>query len=247
MNNGCPTRLLGSWWKQLFRSAVAHRSRLSWWYDSYTLSYIKRLPLPLHDQSLQKFKLPFCILRIIMAAPCLTLKYTVLDVFTKNPWSQGNPLAVVQLTKDAAEHITQDQKQLIAREFNFSETTFLHDYADADSTVAAKTKFDIFTKTVEVAFAGHPTIGTATFCFNHVFERNSEKGTLVAKAGEITVRRDRESGLVGADVPCHNYRVHSRGPGRLEKKAVIQQFPMLQRVSDSLDSHFQLISIAKGL
>lgn len=176
-----------------------------------------------------------------MSGSNLVLKYTVLDVFTSNPWSQGNPLAVVQLTKDAAEQLTQDQKQLIAREFNFSETTFLHDY------LKSKKRVDIFTKTVEVAFAGHPTIGTATFCFNHVFDKNSTDDTLTTKAGEIPVQRDRESGLVGANIPCQNYRVHSQGPGHLEKDVIIQHFPSLQSLSRTLVPQYEVISIAKGL
>lgn len=182
-----------------------------------------------------------------MAIAKLHLKYTVLDVFTTSAWAQGNPLAVVQLTMEAASQINQEQKQFIAREFNFSETTFLHNYsAAAVKEEESKIRVDIFTKTTEVPFAGHPTIGTAFYCFEHVFHGDSEGGVLITKAGDIPIRRD-STGLIGADVPCHNYRVHSQGPGTVTGKSVIDQHPELQDVSGSLPLDFQVISIAKGL
>lgn len=178
----------------------------------------------------------------------LHLKYTVFDVFTGSPWSQGNPLAVVQLNKESARQITQEQKQLIAREFNFSETTFLHNHSDGNvEEEEAKKTVDIFTKTKEVPFAGHPTIGTAAYCFYHVFHHDSEGGTLTTKAGDIPVRLDHGTGLIGADIPSHNYRIHSGGSGRVERASLIREHPELRDISESLPRDFQVISIAGGL
>ncbi|PRY78793.1 trans-2,3-dihydro-3-hydroxyanthranilate isomerase [Yoonia maritima] len=78
--------------------------------------------------------------------------YVVYDVFTTQPFG-GNQLAVIP---DAAA-ILETDLQKIAREFNFSETTFV--YPPSDPAHTAKVR--IFTPTMEVAFAGHPTIGTA--------------------------------------------------------------------------------------
>ena len=78
--------------------------------------------------------------------------YVVYDVFTTQPFG-GNQLAVIP---DAAA-IPETDLQKIAREFNFSETTFV--YPPSDPAHTAKVR--IFTPTMEVAFAGHPTIGTA--------------------------------------------------------------------------------------
>ena len=78
--------------------------------------------------------------------------YLVYDVFTDAPFG-GNPLAVIPDATGLAE----DQLQRIAREFNFSETTFV--YPPADPAHDAKVR--IFTPTSELAFAGHPTIGTS--------------------------------------------------------------------------------------
>ncbi len=50
----------------------------------------------------------------------LELEYFIVDVFTKTPF-EGNALAVVMDTA----HLTTEQMQAIAREFNLSETTFV--------------------------------------------------------------------------------------------------------------------------
>ena len=79
-------------------------------------------------------------------------QYFVYDVFSDRPFG-GNPLAVIP---DATK-LPDDKLQRIAREFNFSETTFVFPPDDAANTA----KVRIFTPTQEIPFAGHPTIGTA--------------------------------------------------------------------------------------
>ena len=79
-------------------------------------------------------------------------RYVVYDVFTDAPFG-GNQLAVIL----DATALPEEQLQQIAREFNFSETTFV--YPPNDPAHTAKVR--IFTPTMEVPFAGHPTIGTA--------------------------------------------------------------------------------------
>ena len=73
------------------------------------------------------------------------------DVFTDVRFA-GNPLAVLP----DAQGLTDLQMQQIAREFNFSETTFVLP-AEAGHTRRVR----IFTPTIELPFAGHPNIGTA--------------------------------------------------------------------------------------
>ncbi|KAJ0357888.1 hypothetical protein COL922a_014638, partial [Colletotrichum nupharicola] len=60
----------------------------------------------------------------------MALTFTTLDVFTETRF-KGNPLAVVTIPPGMV--LTQAQKQAIAREFNLSETTFVHD-VEASST-----------------------------------------------------------------------------------------------------------------
>ena len=78
--------------------------------------------------------------------------YLVYDVFTEQPFG-GNPLAVIP----DATALPEADLQRVAREFNFSETVFLFPPEDAAHTA----KVRIFTPTMEIPFAGHPTIGTA--------------------------------------------------------------------------------------
>ncbi|WP_270730072.1 PhzF family phenazine biosynthesis protein [Shimia sp. Alg240-R146] len=78
--------------------------------------------------------------------------YSVYDVFTIKPFG-GNQLAVIP----DATLLLETDLQSIAREFNFSETTFVYPPNDASNTARVR----IFTPTMEVPFAGHPVIGTA--------------------------------------------------------------------------------------
>ena len=78
-----------------------------------------------------------------------------LDVFTAQPL-QGNQLAVIT----DARGLSDADMQLLAREMNLSETTFVfpRDFA-TERQHGIKTR--IFTVAEELPFAGHPTLGTA--------------------------------------------------------------------------------------
>lgn len=76
----------------------------------------------------------------------------VYDVFTDTRFG-GNQLAVFPDATDLPEA----RLQAIAREFNFSEVSFVYPPASPANTARVR----IFTPTSEVPFAGHPTIGTA--------------------------------------------------------------------------------------
>lgn len=73
--------------------------------------------------------------------------FATVDVFTTIPY-EGNPLAIVRIPKDSS--ITQEQKDKIAKEFNLSETVFLHEDYDAEDG----RRFDIFTIQGEIPWAG---------------------------------------------------------------------------------------------
>jgi trans-2,3-dihydro-3-hydroxyanthranilate isomerase len=77
-------------------------------------------------------------------------RYVVCDVFTDTALT-GNQLAVFT---DARE-LPEGRLQELAREMNFSETVFVY------PSEAAHARIRIFTPTVEVPFAGHPTLGSA--------------------------------------------------------------------------------------
>lgn len=79
-------------------------------------------------------------------------RYLTADVFTDRRFG-GNQLAVFP---DARE-ISPDLMPQIAREFNYSETTFVLPPDDPSHTARVR----IFTPGGELQFAGHPTVGTA--------------------------------------------------------------------------------------
>jgi trans-2,3-dihydro-3-hydroxyanthranilate isomerase len=80
------------------------------------------------------------------------LPFLILDVFATGKYT-GNQLAVCL---DAGD-LTDLQMQQIAREINFSETTFVTN----SQLVNGGYNTRIFTPTTELPFAGHPTLGTA--------------------------------------------------------------------------------------
>jgi trans-2,3-dihydro-3-hydroxyanthranilate isomerase len=79
-------------------------------------------------------------------------RFVTIDVFPDGE-AGGNPLAVVL----DGQGLSARQMQILAKGFNFSETTFVMPPADP----ASAAKLRIFTPAQEIPFAGHPNIGTA--------------------------------------------------------------------------------------
>jgi PhzF family phenazine biosynthesis protein len=112
------------------------------------------------------------------------LAFQQVDVFTAVPF-KGNPVAVV-LDGDA---LSSGQMQSIAAWTNLSETTFVC----APTERRADYRLRIFTPRRELAFAGHPTIGSA----HAVLRRGSKPrtpGLLVQECGKglIDIKIDGE-------------------------------------------------------
>lgn len=82
----------------------------------------------------------------------MKLPFATLDVFTDRRFT-GNPLGVVF----DADGLDGGVMQAIAREFGYPETVFVLKPETAGNTARVR----IFTPGVELAFAGHPTVGTA--------------------------------------------------------------------------------------
>ena len=112
-----------------------------------------------------------------------TFRYVVVDVFTDRPL-EGNQLAVFT---DARE-LDGETMQRLARELNFSETVFV---LPAEGEGHARIR--IFTPTIEVPFAGHPTLGTA-----FVLAAPMQLGEirLEMAQGIVPVRIERDGGRV---------------------------------------------------
>jgi trans-2,3-dihydro-3-hydroxyanthranilate isomerase len=82
----------------------------------------------------------------------MTRRFQTLDVFTETALA-GNPLAVVL----DAEGLEDARMQVIAAEFNLSETVFVFEPRNAVNSARVR----IFTPKRELPFAGHPTVGAA--------------------------------------------------------------------------------------
>ena len=114
--------------------------------------------------------------------------FHTLDVFTTNAFT-GNPLAVVL----EADTLDGDRMQRIAAEFNLSETVFVLPPEDDANTA----KLRIFTPVRELAFAGHPTVGTAILLAE--LRGIKDEVRLEEGVGLVPVRLDTRDGHVFAE------------------------------------------------
>lgn len=137
------------------------------------------------------------------------IRFVTLDVFTSQAYS-GNPLGVVFLPDENNSHIpalTQRQKQTIAREFNLSETIFVYPGEGETRTI------DIFTTDMELPFAGHPTIGAASWFLSlGETSQTSPVTRLITKSGEIPIALQQSGPSRGGGVVAkiaHNVHLHS--------------------------------------
>lgn len=107
------------------------------------------------------------------------MKFFIVDCFAKEKY-QGNELMVVL----ADRNISDMEQQKIAREINFSETTFVLSGKQENGGYDVR----IWTPNVgEVPFAGHPTLGTA-YVIRHILENDTDRTLLLnLKVGQIPV------------------------------------------------------------
>jgi trans-2,3-dihydro-3-hydroxyanthranilate isomerase len=105
-----------------------------------------------------------------------------MDVFAEQPLA-GNALAIIT----DARGLTTDQMQAIARETNLCETTFILPRApEVERQRGVHVR--IFTVREELQFAGHPTLGTASWLYlNHPLFRGDATITLDLRVGPIPV------------------------------------------------------------
>jgi trans-2,3-dihydro-3-hydroxyanthranilate isomerase len=106
-----------------------------------------------------------------------THPFRIVNVFTEGqvPFT-GNPLCVFE----NGSGLNSEEMQALARQFNLSETTFILPSTSANARVR------IFTPAYEMAFAGHPTLGTAHVC--RALKLGGDSLVLEMQAGLIPVR-----------------------------------------------------------
>jgi trans-2,3-dihydro-3-hydroxyanthranilate isomerase len=113
-------------------------------------------------------------------------QFYIVDVFAENKY-EGNQLAVIL----NAHRLSDREMQMIAKEMNYSETTFILSGEQRNKGYDVR----IFTPEDEIPFAGHPTLGTAFIIkqFIHdetaqfVLDKADDTVILNLKAGQIPV------------------------------------------------------------
>lgn len=117
--------------------------------------------------------------------------FVTVDVFTDQRFG-GNPLAVFP----EAQGLSDSDMQKLAREFNYSETTFVLPPSDPANTARVR----IFSPAYEMPFAGHPNVGTG---FVLAREGRARDGMLRFEeiAGLVEVRVDGAVTTIAAPQP----------------------------------------------
>ena len=104
--------------------------------------------------------------------------FYIVDVFTESKYA-GNQLAVCRDGKDYSD----SEMQQIAKEMNYSETTFIISDEMHDGGYSVR----IFTPAKEIPFAGHPTLGTAFVIMKEIMSEPVDRIILNLKVGKIPV------------------------------------------------------------
>lgn len=115
--------------------------------------------------------------------------YLQVDVFTNTPYL-GNPLGVVLDGSGLSDEVMQQ----FARWTNLSETTFLLPPTPEALAQGADYQVRIFTPAYEMAFAGHPTVGSChAWLAQGGVARNPERIVQQCKVGLVKIRPSRNS------------------------------------------------------
>jgi trans-2,3-dihydro-3-hydroxyanthranilate isomerase len=167
------------------------------------------------------------------------LEYGLVDVFAERAL-EGNQLAIFT----DARGLSTEAMQALARETNLAETTFVLPSDDPEQERRHGVRVRIFTVQEELPFAGHPTLGTASWLYwNHPALRGSETITLKLNAGPIAVRFDTpapgELGVFG--------RMQQQDPvfGTVHSREEVAQ--AIQMPLDALDPDLPIQTVSTGL
>lgn len=175
-------------------------------------------------------------------APLTKLDYNTLDVFTTTVFT-GNPLGLVHLK---GENLSQEQKQQLAIEFNYSETVILYHPPSTQKTSTPPIyNAQIFTPKSELPFAGHPTIGTAVWIFENL-EKDVTQITINLKAGPVIAHYDHANGVATASIP-HEVRIHK---ALMSWQRIVEIQGGLSAASKSnelADASMPLVSVVRGM
>ncbi len=158
--------------------------------------------------------------------------FYILDVFAEKKYA-GNQLAVVI----ARDPLSDNEMQMIAGEFNFSEISFIV----SDKSENGGYPVRIFTPKQEVPFAGHPTLGTAYVINKEITKNKSNYINLNLKAGQIPVRFKYEGDMVIKLTMKQNAPEFGKVLGNKEIAEVLSIDP------SDIDDNFPIEEVSTGL
>ncbi len=115
-------------------------------------------------------------------------EFNIVDVFAEQKFG-GNQLAVF---KNACS-LNTPEMQKIAKEMNYSETTFILSDEKRNDGYDVR----IFTPQTELPFAGHPTLGTAYVIQKEIIKDGVSEIKLNLRIGQIPVTLNFENGQLG--------------------------------------------------
>ncbi|MGY4690863.1 PhzF family phenazine biosynthesis protein [Salibacterium sp. K-3] len=155
------------------------------------------------------------------------MKFHIVDVFAEDKY-QGNQLAVFQPDSD----ISQQEMQQIAKEMNFSETTFIMSGKRENGGYDVK----IFTPDSEIPFAGHPTLGTAYVIQQFMEKEEAAEVKLNLHVGQVPVVFQGETGWMVQNQPSFE--------AELEAQDIADT---LQITPADMEAGFPVQSVSTGL
>lgn len=145
--------------------------------------------------------------------------YVRVDVFTTKPFG-GNPLAVFP----DARGLSSRDMQLLAKEMNLSETTFV---LPPSKRSRADFRVRIFTPDMELPYAGHPTIGT--------FFVLASDGRVAEGDGRTVAHMEAKAGTLPVEI--------YRSGGRVRKVVTVQRKPLFGRRFTDVDLLADALSV----
>jgi trans-2,3-dihydro-3-hydroxyanthranilate isomerase len=146
-------------------------------------------------------------------------RYVRVDVFAKKVFG-GNPLAVFP----DGRNLSPSEMQLITKEMNLSETTFVFPPTKGSG---ADFRVRIFVPDKEIPYAGHPTIGT--------FYVLAREGRIKLKDGVTTVKMEVKAGVMPVEI-------HSKR-GKIMKVVTVQNSPEFGKVFNDVGPFAKALSL----
>ena len=161
-----------------------------------------------------------------------SLPFYIVDVFAEAKYA-GNQLAVFT----NAEALSSAEMQQIAKEMNYSETTFILSSEQRSNGYDVR----IFTPAKELPFAGHPTLGTAFILQHELIKQPVETIALNLEIGQIPVSILYKDGL--ADVLW----MQQRSPVFGETFAAETIAPILNLDVTDIDTNVPIQDVSTGV